>query len=179
MEADGPAEYTRGRATRHPPTAREDGDGATRRASRSPSSDARVRRADADLDDVREQIEQLARAVHDGNVPPEQVLPQEHALSVDMQKALQEKYEAMEARLIALEAERMQRGELGGSRGRAVTFANVLGDTAGGPHDGAPSQVAPATPQPVVRAGGGGDPTARVRRPFGFNKNPITAYGLR
>ena len=121
MEADGPAEYTRGRATRHPPTAREDGDGATRRASRSSSSDARVRRADADLADVREQIEQLARAVHDG----EQVLPQEHALSVDMQKALQEKYEAMEARLIALEAERMQRGELGGSRGRAVTFANV------------------------------------------------------
>ena len=82
-----------------------------------------VRRADADLDAVREQLAQLTAAVHDGNVQPEQILPQEHEVAVGIQKAIQEKYEAMEARLIALEAERKQSGELGGSRGSTVRDA--------------------------------------------------------
>ena len=134
-----------------------------------------VRRADADLDAVREQLAQLTAAVHDGNVQPEQILPQEHEVAVRIQTALQEKCEAMEARLIALEAERKQGGELGGSRGRAVTFADADGgapmspyyeapyhEAPSAPRDGAPSQVAPATPQPAVRAGGGGDQTVRL-----------------
>ena len=89
MNADGPAENTRGRDTRLPPATREGGDAASRRASRSPSADAMVRRADAGLDAVREQLAQLTAAVHDGNVQPEQILPQEHEVAVGIQKAIQ------------------------------------------------------------------------------------------
>ena len=134
-----------------------------------------VRRADADLDAVREQLAQLTAAVHDGNVQPEQILPQEHEVAVRIQKAIQEKCEAMEARLIALEAERKQSGELGGSRGRAVTFADADGGAPMSPYYEAPYHEAPtARPRKLRRRRPNRPfaPAAAVTKPSVSNPSP-------